>query len=78
MVQFPNEKEREKKKNEYLSQASDIMKNLDKDALNRVAQRAYLGEFEDDNKLKVAVDREQMGKAVEAMELMVKAGKYNK
>lgn len=78
MIQFPDKKERELRKNSYIEQADNIMKEIDREALKRCVSRAYLGKLEGDNKLKVSVDKEHMEKAVKAMELLVKASKYNK
>lgn len=77
MIQFPNKEEKLRKRDELIAQAEELLETVDPNAVERMVDRCYLGETENDNKLLQHADREHMKRQIEAMKLLFKAGKYN-
>lgn len=77
MIKFPDKEEKLRKRDELIAQANELLETIDNDAIERMVDRCYLGETEDDNKLKQHADCEHMKRQLEALELLFEAGKYN-
>ena len=75
MIEF---KTREQRKKELLDQAEELLATVDEDAIHRAQERRYLGETENDNKLKQYADQEHVKRLLRAMEQAMEADDENK
>lgn len=64
---------RKEQKEKMLAEAEELLAAVDEDAVRRALERRYLGETQDDNKLKCYADQEHMQRLHDAMSLLLAA-----